>query len=739
MARSFFIILLVLPISSGQLLSSERRILFRLQQVLEFPPALQGWTNWTNFCGLTPSSSLTIVCSDNHITELTVIGNKTSSSLISPKPNKQSFKVSEQTLSEKFSTDTFFTTLTKLSSLKVLSLVSLGLWGSLPPKINRLQSLQVLNLSSNFIYGEVPPEVVRLMNLRSLVLADNMFNGLVPDLSPLPVLEEVNVGGNFLGPRLPTLGNKLVSVVLKNNTFRSELPLELGKFVLLHRLDVSYNDILGRIPSALFSLPSLEYINLAGNGLMGALPTNTSCSSALKFVDLSDNLLVGDLPSCIRYNSSTRAVLYTWNCLSTGDLKYQHPNSFCHEKALAVKPPTQEQNKRSSSKAGLLIGTVGAVLGGLMVLCLIAFIVFRKMGARETENNTSKNSVADKSLIGLSPKLVTDARNVSSAMMFGALGLPQYHVFSLEEIEEATNNFDSSNLIGEGSHGQIYKAWLTDGSAAVVKCLKLKQKHSSQTLGRHMEVLSKLRHQHLVSVLGHTLITHQEHPNAANTFLVLEYVSNGTLQSHLTDPRKREALKWPERMAVTIGVARGLQFLHSGVTPGLFGNNLKTENILLDENLKAKISNYNIPLSSMVESESLYNGDEATANRHNSNMHSAEDGAPQDVYQLGSILLELITGKQITSQSQLDVHRIQLEQGLADSPSQLHELVDASIRNTLAYESLRTTVQVTINCLSKDPSQRPSIEDVLWNLQYSVQVQEGWMPSGDSFSANRSF
>ncbi|PIA62566.1 hypothetical protein AQUCO_00200523v1 [Aquilegia coerulea] len=616
MARSIFIFLLVLlPISSGQLSSSERRILFRLQRVLEFPPALQGWTNWTDFCSLTPSSSLTIVCSGNHITELTVIGNKTSSPLFSPKPNEESFKVSEQTLSEKFSIDTFFTTLTKLSSLKVLSLVSLGLWGSLPPKINRLQSLQVLNLSSNFIYGEIPPEVTRLMNLQSLVLANNMFKGLVPDLSPLPVLEEIDVGGNFLGPKFPTLGNKVVSVVLKNNTFRSELPQELEIFVLLHRLDISYNDIIGRIPSALFSLPSLEYINLAGNGLMGALPANTSCSGALKFVDLSDNLLVGDLPSCIRYNSSTRAVMYRWNCLSTGNLKFQHPNSFCHEKALAVKPPMQEQKKRSSSKVGLLLGTIGAVLGGLMVLCLIAFIIFWKLGARETENNTSKNLVAGKSFNGLSPKLVTDARNVSSAMMFGALGLPQYHVFSLEEIEEATNNFNSSYLI-EGSQGQMYKARLTDGSVAVVKCLKLKQKHSPHTLGRHMEVLSKLRHQHLVSILGHTLITHQEHPHAANTFLVFEYVSNGTLRSHLTDPRKREALKWPERMAVTIGVARGIQFLHSGVTPGLFGNNLKTENILLDENLKAKISNYNIPLSSMVESESPYNGDE-TANYHN--------------------------------------------------------------------------------------------------------------------------
>lgn len=81
----------------------------------------------------------------------------------------------------------------------------------------------------------------------------------------------------------------------------------------------------------------------------------------------------------------------------------------------------------------------------------------------------------------------------------------------------------------------------------------------------------------------------------------------------------------------------------------------------------------------------------------------------------------------------------QLEQGLADTPSELVEMVDPSIRGSAAYESLRITIEVTMNCLSKDSKRRPSIEDVLWNLQYSVQVQDGWMPSGESFGAQSRF
>lgn len=148
--------------------------------------------------------------------------------------------------------------------------------------------------------------------------------------------------------------------------------------------------------------------------------------------------------------------------------------------------------------------------------------------------------------------------HVPQSMRMTSLGLPPYNVFTFEEMEDATNNFDPSNLVGEGSQGQVkklvlayicvkvvnvthnvnllqlYKGWLRDGSVVLVKCLKLKQKHSPQALHQHMEVISKLRHRHLVSVLGHCIITYQDHPNTASTvFIVLENIANGSLKDHL--------------------------------------------------------------------------------------------------------------------------------------------------------------------------------------------------------------
>ncbi|XVE85917.1 hypothetical protein DITRI_Ditri17bG0130400 [Diplodiscus trichospermus] len=715
------IFMLVLPVSIGQLTPSETRNFFQLQRLLEYPEVLQGWKNWTNFCYLPPSPSLKVVCTNGRVTEFTIVGNRSS-----PARTRNTTSGSRQTLSEKFSIDALFTVLTKFSNLKALSLVSLGLWGPLPAKINRFRSLKVLNISSNFISGEITEQIASFKNLTSLVLADNLFNGSVPDLTGMPLLEELNLGGNRLGPQFPSLNQNLVSIILSNNSFRSEIPLGLKKFYQLQKLDISSNKFVGPVPSFLFFLPSIQYLNLAQNQLSGALAMNTSCSKNLTFVDISNNLLIGKLPSCIGSKSRNKTVISSWNCLSGGSSNRQHPFSFCNKEALAVDPSIRRKEQESGIRVGLILGIIGGVLGIAGALALLIFVIARRSGRTDDDDRGDdanyERSIADKISVRSSPKPAVDSRRVPQTMRSAAIGLPRYRVFILEEIEDATNNFDPSNFMGEGSQGQLYKGWLVDGTVVVVKCLKLKQKHSPQNLVQHIEVLSKLRHQHLVSVLGHCIVTYQDHPNTASTvFVVLEHISNGSLRDYLTDWRKKEILKWPQRMAITIGAARGIQFLHTGISPGIYGHDLKIDNILLDETLTAKISNYNIPLPLKMGSES------PLANR----LSSDGNAAKEDIYHLGILLLQVITGKMATFTSDLDELKLELQRSLAEGPSQLRGVIDPTIRGTFAYESMRTTVEFAINCLSKDSTKRPSIEDVLWNLQYSIQVQDGWTSSGN--------
>lgn len=374
------------PTINAQLSPTETRILFQAQQFLEYPPSLQSWNNWTNFCFLPPTSSLTILCSDSHVTELTIVGNRTSPS---------------QKLSASFSLDSFFTVLTKLSSLQKLSLVSLGLWGQLPAKVNRFRSLQVLNISSNFIYGEIPQSVSTYQSLKSLVLSNNLLNGSVPDLSGLSLLEELDLSNNYLGPKFPSLGSNLVRINLGNNSLRSELPQDLKKMNRLQAINTWSNRLIGPIPSFLFSMPSIQYINLGKNQLSGGFAPNISCNANLTFVDISNNLLIGKLPSCLNVGNRTVVVMY--NCLSNTTSKFQRSYSFCQKDALAVKPPGKNQEEASTLKLGIVLGVIGGVVAILGLLGFLILVLFRRVHSKRGSEYKCDSFVIEKNPVRGSP------------------------------------------------------------------------------------------------------------------------------------------------------------------------------------------------------------------------------------------------------------------------------------------------------------------------------------------------
>ncbi|KAK1311725.1 putative LRR receptor-like serine/threonine-protein kinase [Acorus calamus] len=707
-ASAFFLSLLLLHLHlttcSGQLSPSDAQTLFRVRRILEYPPALQSWNRHTNLCYLPPSPTLQVSCLGNRVATLSITG------------------PSDQTpLSSNFSIDSLFTTLTRLPSIQSLSLVSLGIWGPLPPKIDRFPSLFSLNLSSNYISGEIPTVISRLQKLQNLILAKNSLNGSVPDLEAVAGLVEVDLSHNRLGPGFPSLPNTVVSVALTNNSIRSIIPSVLSSFDQLQRLDVSYNRLIGPVPPFLFSLKSIEVLVLSNNRLGGSLVKNLSCNDELGYIDLSSNKLFGELPSCVGSNSTDRVVLDSGNCLSSGDQRYQNPIQECQEAALAAVLPKEAKKSGSKSRLGFVLGIAGGIVGGVVVLGVVLCFVFRRV--RKIDNEFAlKRSVGAKTSMRVTPKIPADARHMSQATRLGSTGLTPYQAFTLEEIEDVTNNFDPLNLIATGSKGQLHKGWLPDGSAVVVRRLNLKQRESYHRLAKYMEVISKLKHRHLVSVLGHCFIDSKVVPNTVDAiYIVFEYISNGTLRDHLTEWRQKEMMKWPQRVAAVIGIARGIQFLHTVAVPGIYKNRLKTENILLDETLTAKISNYNLPLPWIVDSK-----DGSERHFEDDRCGNAENGDKLDIYHLGLILLEVITGKPVASHDELEILKVQMQESLTDGPVNLRMVTDIAIRGTFAYDSLRTAVEIALNCVSENVNKRPSIEDVLWNLQYSVQVQEGW-------------
>ncbi|XP_055816988.1 probable inactive leucine-rich repeat receptor-like protein kinase At3g03770 [Solanum dulcamara] len=749
-----FMVFLLCNLSHELLESSQYEAIVKIKQLLNFPQDLSSWSDNTDFCNSEPNTALTLMCYEDDITQLHISGYNWF-------PN----------LPQGFSTDTLFSNLALLPNLKVLSLVSLGLRGTLPKKIGFLSSLEIVNISSNFFYGEIPGEISYLKSLQTLILDDNKFTGQVPEgvgflhslsvlsfknnsfsgslpnsLSNLQTLRILSLSGNNfsgevpnlhhlsnlqvldlesnnLGPNFPNISTKLVSLVLRKNKFSLGVPKELSSCYQLKKLDISSNELVGPFSPTILSLPSLSYLDISGNKLTGKLLKNVTCSQDLSFVNLSSNYLAGELPACLHPSSGSKSVLFSGNCLSNRE-QWQHPYSFCHNEALAVSiEPHKGKVKGGNGKAVLASSMVGGFVGVVAIIGL-AFVVVRREYAKQKASKAPQTRL----ILGkISPahtlKLLSDARYISEKRKLGLLGVPPYRTFVLDELREATNNFDISNLIGASSSGQIYKGQLTDGTAVAIRSMKMRKRLSVQSYTHQLGRISKIRCCHLVSTIGHCFECYQDDSSVSRICLVFEFVPNVTLRRVISEANSAQKFTWTQRMSAAIGIAKGIQFLHTGIVPGVFSNQLKITDVLLDQNFHVKISKYNLPL--LIENKKMDTGPSSSGSKGNDGQRLKYE-EKDDVYDFGVILLEIILGRTIDTKNDIDVSKDILILSLTADEIARRDIIDPAVQKECSDGSLRTLMELCIRCLSDEPSQCPSVEDLIWNLQFAAQVQDPW-------------
>nr|KYP63372.1 putative LRR receptor-like serine/threonine-protein kinase At1g14390 family [Cajanus cajan] len=608
-----------------------------------------------DLCSLPASANVAIKCEGNSVIELKIMGDRV------VKVDKfNGYAVPNKTLSVSFSIDSFVTTLTRLTNLRVLRLVSLGIWGPLPDKIHRLSLLQVLDLSSNFLYGSVPPRVSTMVKLHTLTLDGNYLNSTMPDW--LGSLSNLNV------------------LSLKSNHLKGSFPSSLCKISSL--ADISF------------------YLNLASNELSGPLPHDLKCGSKLGFVDISSNKLKGELSSCLIRTSGRIVVKYGGNCLSV-DSQPQRRGTYCKESS----------SGRKNFLNWKIAAAVAMIIVIILVLSALGVLFYRKYHSREMYNRHEMllKAVQDNSTTGVSSELLASARFISQVAKLGTQATPTCRQFSIEELKEVTRNFDLSTYIGEGSLGKMYKGKLENGSYVAIRCLALSKKCSMQNLKARLDLLSKLHHPNLVSLLGHCIDGDgQDDSSGLKLHLVYEYVPYGNYHTYMSE----KALKWSERLAILIGVAKAVHFLHTGVIPGCFRNQLKAHNVLLDEHHIPKLSDYGM---SMISEEIEYL-EVKGENPKSCQREKLED----DVYNFGLISFESLVGP---IASEKGVEFFLHDKVSFDSQDGRNKIVDPVVLNTCCPESLSIAISITTKCLSPESSSPPSFEDVLWNLQYAAQVQ----------------
>eukprot|EP00268_Persea_americana_P047976 TRINITY_DN5033_c0_g1_i1.p1 TRINITY_DN5033_c0_g1~~TRINITY_DN5033_c0_g1_i1.p1 ORF type:complete len:306 (+),score=53.09 TRINITY_DN5033_c0_g1_i1:192-1109(+) len=267
--------------------------------------------------------------------------------------------------------------------------------------------------------------------------------------------------------------------------------------------------------------------------------------------------------------------------------------------------------------------------------------------------------------------------------------------FSCKELRRATGSF--STIMGNGSHGVVYKAQFSDGLVAVVREVRDFQQ-GQDAFDREVQLLARLHHRHLVTLRGFS--------KGYDRFLVFDYMENGSLKELLHDPLKTP-LNWRRRLQIAVDVAAALDYLHSFCDPAVFQVSVNSSNVLLDENFAAKLSDVGF----LASEGDLILKVNATCSGH------IDQKFKHVVFQYGVLLLELVTGQSFGNED-MDLVKWVQESAFTDS---IHKMVDTDLGNSYDSKEVKSLLVIARLCTKNEGTGSITIKQVLRYLQRTLE------------------
>ncbi|KAL3627748.1 hypothetical protein CASFOL_029111 [Castilleja foliolosa] len=642
-----------------------------------------------------------------------------------------------------------------------ISLNGMYLRGRLNEDLGSFASIMNMDLSNNQIGGPIPTNLP--ITLNNFDLSNNQFGGRIPDtLSTLGQLEKLYLKNNLLAGPIPDAFvsfTRLTTMDLSGNSLTNELPSSMAGLSSLTTLRLQNNQLTG-VLDVLQDLP-LTDLNIENNMFSGPIPPKLlSIPDFRRGGNPFNTTVVASPPASSPPPSLTPS--------EAPSSQYVVPQVPVHgpPAVITVPPPQESGTSRNSRLTWIAIGALTVFI--FIVFALCAFKCCRKQ--RTSENHTvgthkrnkswqtpfiqdrqdlkkvemvpagvrqakiesvkkehridmtgSENKDLSRGLRPLPPiraeRVVADPTLTSMTMSQNAFKIVEStKMFTIASLQQCTNSFSQENFIGKGTLGSVYRAQLPDGKVLAVKKLdNLASGHITD--GEFVEMvsrISKLRHPNIVELVGYCL----EH---GQRLLVYNYCRNGTLDEALNidDPINRK-LSWNARIRLALQAAKALEYLHEVCKPAVMHRNLKSCNVLLEDDLSVRVSDCG--LAPLLSANSM------------AQLQSSGYGAPElefgsyshqsDVYSFGVVLLRLLTGRE-----SFDRSRPRGEQFLARwAFSRLHDIdalsrmVDPTLNGAYPSMSLSRVADIISLCIQTEPEFRPPMSEIVQKLLRIIQT-----------------
>lgn len=486
------------------------------------------------------------------------------------------------------------------------------------------------------------------------------------------------------GTLSPSIGNltNLQTLLMQDNNITGPIPFEVGRLQNLQTLDLSDNFFIGQIPDSLSHMKGLNYLRLNNNSLTGPIPSSLANMTQLAFLDISYNNLSEPVPRNI--NAKTFNIVGNPQICATGIEKN------CFRTTSIPSAPKNSQDSQSSKRPKSHKVAL-AFASSLSCICLLILGLGFLIWWRQRYNK----------------QIFFDVNEQHREEV--CLGnLKKFH---FRELQLATNNFSSKNLIGKGGFGNVYKGYLQDGTVIAVKRLK-----DGNAIGgeiqfqTEVEMISLAVHRNLLRLYGFCM-------TATERLLVYPYMSNGSVASRL---KAKPALDWPTRKRIALGAGRGLLYLHEQCDPKIIHRDVKAANILLDDYCEGVVGDFG--LAKLLDHRDSH---VTTAVRGTVGhiapeyLSTGQSSEKTDVFGFGILLLELISG-----QRALEFGKAANQKGaMLDWVKKIHQekkidlLVDKDLKNNYDRIELDEIVQVALLCTQYLPSHRPKMSEVVRMLE----------------------